>query len=68
MDKPSFQRSCPDCGRTFTVDSTYSDEAYQGHSAGDKNCVCSPCFADFAGLTIEELIGSQFDGEVDGTK
>lgn len=65
MDKPTFKRSCPDCGTTFTVDSTYLDEAYEAHARGDKNAVCSPCFNAFAGITIDDLIGTDYDFDKD---
>jgi hypothetical protein len=57
MRKPSFERECPDCSATYTVDDSYSDEAYTAHRLNEPQCVCIPCYEKFCGLTIDELIG-----------
>jgi hypothetical protein len=54
--KIPFFRKCPDCGIEFVVDGDYSDEAYKAHKENDPNAVCVPCFDNFDGLTIDQLL------------
>lgn len=56
MDKPSFKRICPDCGREYTVDDSYIDSAYEAHARNEPYAVCGPCFDEFNGAAIEELM------------
>jgi hypothetical protein len=62
VDKPAFQRTCPDCGCVYTVDDSYEDEAYLNHKANEQTCVCQRCFAEFCGMTIEELCSQSRTG------